>query len=325
MTERAAPRPNLAWTQSRPHVSVICIFLNAERYIAEAIDSVLAQDFADLELLLVDDGSAPPCSSIARDYAAEYAPFVRYLEHPGHENRGMSASRNLGIAGAQGEYIAFIDADDVWAPHKLREQLAVMQAHPELGLVCGAVRYWRSWQGGQDAVRSTGHVQDRVVQPPAATLALYPLGKAAAPCPSDLLLRRAVVEQVGGFEAHFTGPRQLYEDQAFLAKLYLTAPVYFSSQVWLDYRQRADSCVSEVTGSGRYHEVRAYFLRWFRAYLAQRSGVSPRVWAALSRALWPYEYPRAYAAWRTGYRVAARVRRVVRGARHYARQARSGP
>ncbi len=214
-----------------PRVSVITIFLNAERFISEAIESVLTQDFCDFEIILVDDGSTQECTTIARDYAQRYAPIIRYLEHPGHQNRGMSASRNLGVAAARGEFVAFIDADDVWEKNKLTEQLAIMDRFPELGMVCGAARYWSSWNGGDDQTIPTGHLYNRVILPPNAALALYPLSKASAPCPSDLLLRRELIASLGGFEEHFTGPRQLYEDQAFLAKLYLAAPVYFADRV----------------------------------------------------------------------------------------------
>ena len=93
-----------------PCVSVITIFLNAERFLAEAIESVLAQSFDNLELILVDDGSTDSSTDIAKRYAGRHEFRIRYLEHPGHANRGMSASRNLGISSATGDFIAFIDA-----------------------------------------------------------------------------------------------------------------------------------------------------------------------------------------------------------------------
>jgi glycosyltransferase involved in cell wall biosynthesis len=275
-----------------PRVSVVTIFFNGERYLTEAIDSVLAQDFADCELILVDDGSSDGSTAIALDYMGRYPGRVKYLDHPEHANRGMSASRNRGIAAAQGEYIAFIDADDVWSPNKLSEQFAIMDANPRLGLVCGTVRYWRSWDGGKDILVPTGHVRDRLVEPPESTLALYPLGTAAAPCPSDLLIRSDLLRSLGGFEEHFTGSRQMYEDQASLAKLYLAAPTYFSSRVWLNYRQHTDSCVASVKREGAYHEVRRYFLNWFEQYLADSpSPADDRVVAALNRALDAYHHP----------------------------------
>jgi GT2 family glycosyltransferase len=310
---KSAAQCRLGWAGPRPSVSVITIFLNAERFIEEAIDSVLAQEFGDLELILVDDGSTEACASLARAAAERHAPFVRYVQHEGGKNRGMSASRNLGLSVAQGEFVAFIDADDVWLPSKLSEQLNIMHAHPEVDMVCGAARYWYSWMGGADSIIQTGHVQDRVVEPPEATLALYPLGGAAAPCPSDLLLRRAAVTAVGGFEEHFTGANQMYEDQGFLAKLYLRSPVYFSSRVWLNYRQHDDSCVAEVTRAGRYHDVRGYFLQWLQGYLARQPRRLLRVRIALLRARLPYIHPRFFRATQRvtrSLRTAARVMRT---------------
>lgn len=306
-------------TIAAPRVSVVMIFLNAERFLGEAVESVLAQRFRDFELVLVDDGSDEACSAMARAYAERHAPRVRYVEHEGHQNRGMSASRNLGISETRGEYVAFIDADDVWSPEKLAEQVAIMDAHPELGMSCGAVRYWKSWDGGKDVVVPTGHARNAVIVPPEASLGLYPLGRAAAPCPSDLLLRRSVVISLGGFEEHFTGVNQMYEDQAFLAKLYLSAPVFFSDRVWLSYRQHADSCVAEVTREGRYLEVRHYFLDWLERYVDARPGIDARIQPALRRAR-RSSHPLVYAMtqrsaeWlRWGQRAASRVKRLTLG------------
>ena len=296
-----------------PRISVITIFLNAERYMDEAIQSVFAQDFRDFELLLVDDGSSDRSTHIALSYAERFPCKVRYLEHEGHANCGMSASRNLGIRCARGGLMAFIDADDVWEPRKLSEQVAIMEAHPELGMACGAVRYWRSWAGQEDRILPTGVRQDEVVLPPVASITTYPLGSAFAPCPSDLLLRCDLVKSIGGFEEHFTGPRQMYEDQAFLAKLYLEAPVYFSSKVWLNYRQHPDSCVATVKGDGRYDEVRQYFLEWFDGYLRKRAARSSApVGRYLRRALWRYRHPRLHLLVAPCANLVRRLRRKVR-------------
>jgi glycosyltransferase involved in cell wall biosynthesis len=280
-----------------PRISVVAIFLNEERFISEAIESVLAQDFHDFEIILVDDGSTDESTMIARDYAARYAPIIRYREHLEHQNLGQSASRNLGLAAARGQFIAFLDADDVWEKTKLTEQLAIMEAFPELGMVCGAARYWSSWNGGDDVIIPTGHCSNTIIFPPEAALALYPLGKASAPCPSDILLRGEVLASVGGFEKHFAGPRQMYEDQAFLMKLYLATPVYFSDRVWLNYRLHADSSMAKAVSQGRYHEWRLYFLNWLEGYLkTMPRSPDRRVFAALRHALWPYRHPTMHAA-----------------------------
>src|SRR5262245_49569485 len=101
---------------SRPLVSVIMIFLNAERFFLEAIESVFAQTYSNWELLLIDDGSTDGSTEIALRYAKNSPEKVRYFEHNGHCNRGTAASRNLGLSQARGDYIAQLDADDVWFP-----------------------------------------------------------------------------------------------------------------------------------------------------------------------------------------------------------------
>jgi glycosyltransferase involved in cell wall biosynthesis len=313
------PKPELGALDETPRVSVITIFLNGDRFIVEAIESVLAQDFQSFELILVDDGSTDGSTAIASRYAERYPDRIRYLDHPGHANRGMSASRNRGLGVARGQYIAFIDADDVWSPNKLREQVAIMDTHPDVGMLCGAVRYWRSWEGGEDTVVKTGHIWNVPVPAPQASHALYPLGTAAAPCPSDIMLRADLVASLGGFEEHFTGPRQMYEDQGFLAKLYLAAPVFFSDRVWLDYRQHDASIVAQVKRDGRQHEVRRYFLTWFEAYLSQQPEVDPAVSKSLRRALLRYRHPLLHRVIKTAISVAglprwatAEIGRVLR-------------
>src|SRR5215213_10038849 len=84
-----------------PRVSVISIFYNAEPFFAEAIDSVLGQDCDDFELILVDDGSTDSSSALALSHASRDSERIRYLEHPNHQNRGMSASRNRGLSEAR--------------------------------------------------------------------------------------------------------------------------------------------------------------------------------------------------------------------------------
>ncbi|MGL5075870.1 MAG: glycosyltransferase family 2 protein, partial [Waterburya sp.] len=126
----------------KPLVSVILIFLNEEKFIQEAIASVLAQTYDCWELLLVNDGSSDRSESIAQSYVQQDPQRIYYLEHEGGQNRGMSASRNLGIQQAKGKYITFIDGDDIWLPDKLEQQVAIMEAQPDAALVCGRTQWW---------------------------------------------------------------------------------------------------------------------------------------------------------------------------------------
>ncbi len=275
-----------------PLVSVITIFLNAEAFIQEAIESVFAQTCTDWELVLVDDGSTDRSSAIALDYAHRHPAKVRYADHARHQNRGMSASRNLGIASARGELIALLDADDVWLPPKLERQAAILRAHPEAAMVYGATEYWHSWTGNpddrlRDDVPDLGVQTNTLLRPPALLKLASPLGEAITPCPSDLMFRREVAERIGGFEESFRG---IYEDRAFLAKVYLNEPVFVAGECWDRYRVHPDSCVS-VLQAGQHRAARLFFLNWLEAYLSDQGVDDPEIWKALDRALWPARHP----------------------------------
>ena len=281
---------------SKEFVSIVTAFLNASQFLEETIESVLAQTYTAWELLLVDDGSSDHSTEIAKRYAAAEPNRISYLEHHGHVNRGASASRNLGIARSRGGLIAFIDADDVWLPCKLEEQVACLTRHPEAGMVYGLPQYWCSWarapRVGIDEVPRTAVGIGSVVHPPTLLYASYPLGRGGAPCPSDLMLRREVVERIRGFDPSWVGPFQLYEDQVFLAKVYLETPVVVADRTWLRYRQHPESCVTRVTTSGKYREVRLRFLQWLASYV--RSGSSDSSWRirwAVDSALWREQHP----------------------------------
>jgi glycosyltransferase involved in cell wall biosynthesis len=269
-----------------PRVSVVVIFLDAERFIDEAIRSVLDQTYRSWELLLVDDGSSDGSTEIARAHAAR-SPQVRYLEHEGHENRGMSASRNLGIRHAKGEYLAFLDADDVFLPDKLEQQVALLDAQPAAGMLYGRSQYWFGWTGdpadaGRDTVQPHRIAGDVLLEPPRA-LTLHVSGRAAVPCPCGVLARREAVLAVGGFEESFRG---MYEDQVFYAKMGLHHPVYVSDACLDRYRQHPESTCSVSASAGELLTWRRRYLEWLRDYLVQQQATDPGLWQALRRETW---------------------------------------
>jgi glycosyltransferase involved in cell wall biosynthesis len=116
-------------------VSIITPFLNAGPFIEESIKSVLSQTYDDWELLLVDDGSTDASTEIALKYAATHPHKLRYLSHEHRQNRGASASRNLAARHARGEYLAFLDADDVYLPRKLEVKVPILDANPEVAML----------------------------------------------------------------------------------------------------------------------------------------------------------------------------------------------
>lgn len=265
---------------NRPLVSIIIIFLNAEKFLAEAIQSVIDQTYDNWEVLFVDDGSHDRSSQIAHDVAARYPNKIRYLEHDHHQNLGMSASRNLGIRASNAKYIALLDSDDVWFPSKLEEQIKVLESNPEAAMVYGNHQFWKSWTGmpeDTDYLMDPEVGVDRLFHPPELMILYYAAKKAAAAIPSDLLCKREVALAVGGFEESFRG---MFEDQIFLMKILFHAPVFVSGSCWTRYRQHSDSCVAKWQKDQPSGGAFA-LLQWSENYMRKNNIANAEVWRAL--------------------------------------------
>jgi glycosyltransferase involved in cell wall biosynthesis len=158
-------------------VSAVIPVHNGERYLAEAIESALGQTVAPLEVIVVDDGSTDDCAGVA----ARYGFRVRYVRQP---RAGAGAARNRGADLALGEYIAFLDADDLWVPDKLERQLAAFEAVPPPDAVFGHVEQFHSPDLDEET-RSR-------VQCPEGAMAGYH--------PGAMLITREAFLRVGHFE-----------------------------------------------------------------------------------------------------------------------------
>ena len=257
----------------RPRVSAIVIFLDVRPFLAEAIESVLGQTFGSWELLLVDDGSSDGSREVAEDYAARHSGRIRVLEHEGGANRGMSASRNLGLAAAHGELVAFLDADDRWPAQKLELFTAELDRDASLAVVTGSIEFF------DDSPRR--HVREPLV----------PLGQAlAAPvllCATLLrhppllttlgntMIRRSALLAVGGFEDEFTGQA---EDAVVWCKLALRCPFAAVAATGLEYRRHAGASGAADLRSSALAAGHARFARWLWDYTLRRPEET-RAWA----------------------------------------------
>lgn len=162
-------------------VSVILPVYNGERYLAEALSSVLAQDYPPLEVIVVDDGSTDAGGQIVRSLAETSHIPVRYVYQ---ENHGPAVARNYGFQLAQGDLIAFQDADDVWTPDKLSIQVSYLQANPAIHYVVGRVSFFLE----ADCQIPPGFRHEWLEQEPVAYLI------------QNLLARRQLFAQVGLFD-----------------------------------------------------------------------------------------------------------------------------
>ena len=264
--------------KTAPLVSAIIIFLNGEKYLSEAVESVLAQTYTNWELLLVDDGSTDASRQISLEYVRTYSGRVKYLHHRGNENRGMSATRNLGIQHAKGEYIGFLDADDVWLPNKLSEQVEIFNHHSECAMVYGRTQIWHSWTGRQDDLDSDyflplGVKANSLVFPPNIALLILE-NRVQSPTTCNVLLKKVVFDKAGLFVENFKG---MFEDAAFFCKASLYFSTYVSDAYWARYRQHDESCSSSSLEQAKDVIARQKFLTWFLAYLNTEQLVLPRL------------------------------------------------
>ncbi len=296
---------------SKPLVSSIIIFLNGEQFIVDAIASIFAQTYDNWELLLVDDGSTDKSTEIAQQYAQKYPEKVRYLEHENHQNRGMSASRNLGIKHAKGNYIGFLDADDIWLPQKLEQQVAILNSYPEAAMVYGRTQIWYSWNRNVkdsqiDHFYDLGVEPNTLVKPPSLLLKLLE-NKCQTPTTCNALVRREVFQDIGQFEEAF---RTMYEDQAFFSKVLLQAPVFVANECWAKYRQHPESCSSQ-SETQQYYATRRPFLNWLGNYLSEQNVQNRQVWKAFQWEKWQCDRPLlAYLLNRIQYRL-SQIRSIL--------------
>ena len=157
-------------------VSVMIGVYNCEDYLAEAIESVLAQTYSPIELIVVDDGSTDGTPQVAQSYG----PRLRYAFQ---ERGGMGAGRNHAVSLASGSYFAFLDADDRFRPTKIEKQLDAFASDPQLDVVFGRMTEFISPDLDRDAAAR--------LRPPVAD--------APWPTPNLMLVRREAFERVGPF------------------------------------------------------------------------------------------------------------------------------
>lgn len=173
-------------SDAKPRVSVIIPAYNAAWCIRRAVDSVLAQEYRDFELIVVDDGSHDTTAEILADYGVA----VQIVRQP---NGGLSRARNTGIAYAKGVYVAFLDADDWWLPRKLVRQVAQMEGHPEL-LFCSTTTTVLTPEGQR--------LPDWRCKPGegSALACIFQANAHVAGSGSGVLARREVFTRAGGFD-----------------------------------------------------------------------------------------------------------------------------
>jgi glycosyltransferase involved in cell wall biosynthesis len=180
-------------------ISTIIPAFNCEPYLRRAVESLRATNYPDLEIVIVDDGSQDGALALANQLQREHAGIVHVLTHPGGGNRGVSATRNLGIEASTGELIAFLDADDYVHPWRFDSAMEILSRQPEIDgvyqlceLVFADADAKAAWWEGQTVFGfDEGYPADRLI---------FELLRGRCWATSAIVFRRTLLAEVGSFE-----------------------------------------------------------------------------------------------------------------------------
>jgi glycosyltransferase involved in cell wall biosynthesis len=220
-----------------PKVSVVIPFYNAIKYLPETVDTVLQQTYGDYEVIIVNDGSTDNIED-----------WIRELAHPkvhliNQENQGCAGARNTGIQQSSGEYIAILDADDLWHPTKLEKQVNLMDRYPEAGLVY-------TWS---DLIDEQGQIMGRVFKPNAEgkvwekLLEQNLVGGGSVP-----LIRRSYLDQSGLFDPNLLS---FVEDWDLWLRIAPLAEFKVVKEALVYYRQLTSSASMDWSSMEKSYQI----------------------------------------------------------------------
>jgi glycosyltransferase involved in cell wall biosynthesis len=215
----------------KPQVSVIIPTYNRGWIIKEAIDSVLAQDYTEFELIVVDDGSTDHTSDILDSYGDD----IKVLSQ---KNKGVSAARNLGIAEASGKFIAFLDSDDLWLPQKLTVQIDFFNQTPD-ALICQTEEVW---------IRNGLRVNPKKRHKKPSGMIFKPSLELCLVSPSAVVIQRSLLDRVGEFDETLPA----CEDYDLWLRISCRFPVYLIDAPLIIKRGGHDDQLSRGAGLDRF-------------------------------------------------------------------------
>lgn len=211
-----------------PTVSINLCCYNSEKYLAETLDSIIAQTYKDWELVIINDGSSDSTEKIIREYIVQGYPIVYHFQ----VNKGIGASRNEALKLSNGEYVAFIDHDDTWMPQKLEKQLDLFKANRSLGLVYSDCYF--VYPGGKRVLGSRffnfkrGQVFKEMLSGNFIIL-------------STAVVRKDALNEFGGFPDY-----KVTEEFALFLKIAEEHPVDFISEPLANYRYHEDNASKDL-------------------------------------------------------------------------------
>jgi len=212
-------------------VDVIIPAFNAAKYLPAALESVFSQTFDDWQILLVDDGSTDNTAEVVAPFLDRFGSRIRFIKQ---NNRGVSAARNTAIQASTAEFLALLDADDLWLPCRLSESLKALAERPQAGLAYGLITYidpegrlGETFEGNRRYVE--GHIAPHIY-----------MRKVEMPC-ATVTFRRRCINEVGIFDEAMRAT----EDRDLWLRIALRYEVAFIPEVLAYYRVSPNSASAD--------------------------------------------------------------------------------
>jgi len=226
---RLSVSAQLELSMEHPLISCIVPVFNGERYLSEAVDSLLAQTYKSVEIIVVDDGSTDRTPQIVESFGKQ----IRSLRQV---NGGPAAARNSGVRIARGDFIAFLDADDLWHPEKLARQINCLEVRPEIDL---CVTYLQNFWSPEFKAQAVHFVNHPLAKPMPGYFSLQ-----------TLCVRRNVFDAIGLFNTEL----RVCEDVEWFLRAVERRKVILVSQDILTYRRLHESNISRTPAVQRILE-----------------------------------------------------------------------
>ena len=221
----------MATKSRKPLVSVIIPTYNRGWILREAVDSVLAQDFSDFELIVVDDGSTDDTREILDSYGQDLFVFQQ-------PNKGVSAARNRGLAESRAQLVAFLDSDDLWLPQKLTRQVEFFTINPA-ALICQTEETWVR-DGVRVNPKKRHHKFSGMIFKPSLALCLV--------SPSAVMIRKSLFDTVGLFDESLPA----CEDYDLWLRVSCRYPVFLIDEPLIIKRGGHEDQLSKAAGLDKY-------------------------------------------------------------------------
>jgi len=239
-------------------VSIIIPCFNSGKYLSECLESVLSQDYTDYEVIVVNDFSTDNTLEIACSYAEKDA-RIKIIDNSESSESGASAARNRGFKNSKGEYVVFLDSDDIWLPTALKRLVNLIEKHNEAGWVIGNCIYFDNFRYNLDSYQYSKYDFEEGVYQKQEMVLKFIRNFNQTPSQGAAIIKRIVVKKINGWENEF---KMNYTDQAFYFKILCETRTFVTYDYFLLYRNHEESASLKAIKRGEFQKNEKIFFQW---------------------------------------------------------------